>query len=1263
MNKLYFILFSFFVFVASIDAQVETRKNILLSTAKSLDTESRASYSKAIIKAKENRWPLFYKSNNGNRSLKGVDIFGQPLYFTSYADPIQAITVNTNKVWPSANLGFDLTGAADSLTNTLGVWDESAVRTTHYELRNRIQQKDNATKILDHGTHVIGIMMSKGINPLAKGMAYNLKGAYSYDWNNDESEMAAAAANGLLISNHSYGIISGWDYDSDSLRWEFNGRYNENEDYRFGIYNNTAQIYDSIMYNAPNYLIVKAAGNNRTSNGPYKLTNGKWYNNDSTYWRRDQNGKWFNAGIRPENIISNNDSYETLSNDINAKNILVVGAVKGLTSNYVKKEDVVMAGFSSWGPTDDGRIKPDLVAHGVSVFSSTAANDSSYAYLNGTSMATPNAAGSLLLLQELSQQFSPKKFLKATTVKALAIHTTNEAGLYPGPDYQFGWGLLNMYEASIVLKNALVNKNNSTSSDLVYENVLNNGDTATFKIIASGKKPVKATLVWNDVKGVPSTGVLNDPTPKLINDLDLSITRGNSITNSWKLDPADRTSPATRGNNKLDNVEKVEIDTLLVGNEYKIKISHKGLLERSQQAYSLIISGAGGSMYCNSTATSNAGSKIDSISINNIQYINNTTNQYIDNSTLMINGEPTGTLNLFIKTGSVDASNNPRFIKTFIDYNNNGIFEDNELVATSTSITNSTYSANISLPDTLKTGQITKLRVVVMETNNSSNVLACGNYTTGETQDYSLKIVTSSNDLQLSDLINPTTLSCKNNKQYVTVKITNNGNKPQSNLPLSLLIKKGTTVVLNLSETFNGKLLGLESMNYTFQTPFDMGANETYQITASVNVAGDQQKDNNTFSTSIVSANNNNTLAGTATNCNNNLRLVVTNPNSTASYFWYDSSALITPIAKGAQVNTTSSKTNLYLQQGIQSSIGPVYKSSLSTIGGYNNFSGNTVKITALMPITIETTKLYTGNAGKIEFELMVLAPGDSTYYPGLSQFVTLNTGASSPIPTPATGTTATPYVAADSGRTYLLNFKLNTVGNYFIRIKCDDSATIFRNTNIVGNTYPMDIPNVFSITGNSAASNTFYYFFYNTQIRTTECLSNATSIPVVSVPKPTFSMIGDSLKSSAAASYQWYMNDEIITGATNQTLKPIKNAMYKVVTSANNCQVISDNGLILVTDIAEGLAKEIDLKITSNDYIENLIKGTSFFIQFNNIQTQGISLDILNSMGELVSPTRNLINQRTPQKINIQNLITGVYFVKIYANNKVYTKRVFITN
>jgi len=166
------------------------------------------------------------------------------------------------------------------------------------------------------------------------------------------------------------------------------------------------------------------------------------------------------------------------------------GCCIGYTCRVCQKEDVVANSFSSWGPTDDGRIKPDIVADGVSVYSTLATNDSSYGYLNGTSMAAPGASGSLLLLQELSYKLINKP-IRAATVKALAIHTANEAGLNPGPDYKFGWGLLNTSEAAITLNNALSTNNASTSTDQVFEDVLQNQSTKTYTVVASGKKHLK----------------------------------------------------------------------------------------------------------------------------------------------------------------------------------------------------------------------------------------------------------------------------------------------------------------------------------------------------------------------------------------------------------------------------------------------------------------------------------------------------------------------------------------------------------------------------------------------------------------------------------------------------------------------------------------------------------------------------------------------------------------------------------------------------
>jgi len=1270
--KIRLLLPLIFVLTANIlNAQDATKKEVLIQTSKELALEARNKFSKAVLAAKEKGWPIQYVSQNQNNAkLIGVDEKGWPKYYIGFADPVQAVTINANKVWPGAASNLNLSGSDDAMTNKLGVWDEGSPLLTHKEFTGRITQKDNVKEVITHSTHVAGIVMSKGLNPLSKGMSYNVKGILDYDWNNDLSEMSAAAANGLLISNHSYGTVAGWERNTDSAnRWEFNGRFNENEDYRFGVYDFDAQIHDSIAYNAPNYLIIAAAGNNRTSNGPPV---------GETYWRRNEAGKMFNAGARPADI-SNNDSYGSIVTEKNAKNVLTVGAVVGIPSGYNKKEDVVISNFSSWGPTDDGRIKPDIVAQGVSVYAPIGANDSSYGYLNGTSMAAPGAAGSLLLLQELSHRFTlsgAPRILKSATVKGLAIHTANEAGLYPGPDYKHGWGLLNISEAAQVLNTAFTNNNSVSSPHFVYENTLLNGESKSYNITASGTQPVKATIVWTDIKGT-SSELLNNNSPELVNDLDLVITQGNKTFNTWNLNPSSPDNQAFKGINNVDNVEKVEVDTSLVGTNYTITVKHKGTLERGQQNYSLIISGAGGTAYCPSAATSSAGTKIDSIQINNIKFSKTTADNYVDNTALFVNGESNGTVSLFMKLSSADATNNNRFVKVFIDYNNNGVFDTNELVHTSAAITNGDYSTNISLISNLIINQFTKLRVVVTEATAASTVIACGNYTAGETQDYTLRVVNPSNDIQMMEITNPVGGVSEKSVQYVTVKVANNGTKQLTNIPLSLEVKKGNTTILNLKETFTGRLYGSEIMSYTFQTPMSIELSQNYTITASASLTNDQLPANNTVTATIITASPSPAITGSATGCNESVQLFVSNPISNDQYLWYNqNNDLSKPIANGTVIKTSTTATNVYVGRGWTGFIGPKDNTTLSNSGGYNNWGstyGEFIRLNTVGPIQLETTKIYTGYAGKIELELRALSTFTDTtysYYPSQTQKTILHVGASSPSPTPANGTsasgTATPFVVGDSGRIYAINMNISQAGNYILIARCLDSATIFRNNNITSTNYPFGPKVLASITGNwvGADFEKFYYYFYNLQISTPKFEKALSKIPVILTAKPVISQIGiDSLNTTTADSYQWFMNDETISGATKSGIKITKNAMYKVSATTGTCTNYSDNKLVLITDIPQAPTKEIGLKIVSTDFIENIIKGNQFYIQFNNVKTNAIGLSILNSNGQTVFQKDKLNNQISAQPVQVPTLTTGIYYVKVFANNKIYVQSVFVTN
>ena len=251
-----------------VSAQTFTNVPALRQSAIRLKITTDANYAKALSLAKKRNWPLTITTKERRVGvLVGVDDFDMPKYYITNNNTIAAATTRANQLWPGGSTGLNLSGNSAVLKNKLAIWDGGSVLGTHVELNGRVTQKDNPSATSDHSTHVAGTMIATGINPNAKGMAYALQGMIAYDFNSDLTEIASEAAN-LLLSNHSYSIIAGWNYNSDLSRWEFNGRPNDNEDYKFGYYSDDAASLDDIAYNARNYLIVKSAGNTRSENGP-----------------------------------------------------------------------------------------------------------------------------------------------------------------------------------------------------------------------------------------------------------------------------------------------------------------------------------------------------------------------------------------------------------------------------------------------------------------------------------------------------------------------------------------------------------------------------------------------------------------------------------------------------------------------------------------------------------------------------------------------------------------------------------------------------------------------------------------------------------------------------------------------------------------------------------------------------------------------------------------------------------------------------------
>jgi hypothetical protein len=529
ITLLSFLLFSLLTF-----GQTEAERQKIITATNVFELNKMAIEYDSVFKAEKiianqkaaiKGWPLITKEKNGGRSeLMRLDQYGNPVYYQT--DNVGAAqTTRANRLNSGGSLGLSL----DGQNMKIGIWDGGKVRDTHLLLAGRVTQVDNSSVLSDHATHVSGTMMGNATaSASAKGMASQAT-LRAYDWTNDTSEVTSAAAGGLLVSNHSYG----------------NGPQNVSIP-SWGKYDSSAKAFDRIMFNAPYYQFVNSAGNSR--NGGYNDTK---------------------------------EGYDLLSGKSTSKNGIIVTAVNQVT-NYTGPASVGMSSFSSWGPTDDGRIKPDISGKGVNLRSSISTSNTAYDYYSGTSMASPNVAGTLLLLQQHYNNIKGN-YMLAATLRGLALHTADEAGDAVGPDYRFGWGLLNAEKAAVLITNEGVESR-------IFEKTLNQGNSYTFNIQPKvSTKQLQGSICWTDPAGVAITNSIVDYfSPSLVNDLDIRVTKNAEINYPWKLNPAIVDDPASKGDNLVDNIERVDINN--PSGTYTVTVSHKKNLTNALQKYSLIMS-------------------------------------------------------------------------------------------------------------------------------------------------------------------------------------------------------------------------------------------------------------------------------------------------------------------------------------------------------------------------------------------------------------------------------------------------------------------------------------------------------------------------------------------------------------------------------------------------------------------------------------------------------------------------------------------------
>ncbi|MCH7590729.1 S8 family serine peptidase, partial [PVC group bacterium] len=411
-----------------------------------------------------------------------------------------------------ANIGVDpLHEAPYNLSGAgvnVGIWDGGDVDSNHDDFGARVTLVENVG-VIDHATHVAGTMGGDGSRSLAEGgTALQWKGI----------------APGIDIISHDFfdnlvehdNAINVLGIDLSQNSWGFNLLGPPPSPQFYGAYTLDAPEYDDIITGlyGKRITVVFSAGNDR---------------NDV-------------AG-----------DFDTIGPPGTGKNIITVGAINS--------DDDSMTVFSGFGPMDDGRIKPDVVAPGDEVggdlaIKSTFPNDT-YGLFVGTSMAAPVVSGSAALIIEDFRNIFPGLDPLPSTVKALLIHEAKDLGNI-GPDYSFGFGGIQIRDSIDKLR-----------AESLVEDEVGHQVTDLYNLnVPAGTTEVKISLVWDDEPAVDAAAIT------LVNDLDLIVTDPNSVRHfPWTLDPANPANPAVKtAEDRVNIAEQVSVTSGIISGNWTIEV-------------------------------------------------------------------------------------------------------------------------------------------------------------------------------------------------------------------------------------------------------------------------------------------------------------------------------------------------------------------------------------------------------------------------------------------------------------------------------------------------------------------------------------------------------------------------------------------------------------------------------------------------------------------------------------------------------------------
>lgn len=513
-----------------------------------------------------------------------------PAAVTALANDDRVLGVVGPRTWrpasdnaPSAALSHvtDINASPYNLTGegvAVSLFELAAGQGDHIEFgtRNTVFAVGGASGDKAHATHTAGTIGATGLRPDAKGMAPNVR-IYQFcvesgsndcttQWLDDKEEKLAPL--GVVADNNSWGFILGWSSEGGIPVWNNSAEY-------YGAYDLVVAAPLDKISNEKNVLFVHSAGNDAV---PPSFLGSPWSEHrhvddnfetipDKTFcYSQDLSGTDCPAGTCNGGCEvarhHQTEPYDTIGVTAAAKNVITVGAI---TSNSQ------ITNFSSRGPAKDGRVKPDVVTRGFNVLSTVPIN--SYATNNGTSMAAPVVTGVAALLTEQWRRSHAGANPTAGQLRALILAGTDDLGT-PGPDYTFGFGLVNAKTAADYIIN-----------DDIHDYSVTPNQQIETRLVVNSTGKLRVALSWPDPYIPIVLGGDDIAAKALVNDLDLKVIAPNGTTFlPYVLDKNNPGGTATTGVNTTDNFEEVEIADAAPG-VYRAIINGTDVKSGLQTAY------------------------------------------------------------------------------------------------------------------------------------------------------------------------------------------------------------------------------------------------------------------------------------------------------------------------------------------------------------------------------------------------------------------------------------------------------------------------------------------------------------------------------------------------------------------------------------------------------------------------------------------------------------------------------------------------------